>query len=208
MSIPLPSALPLGFGRLPGTVIQYAYTVPDLAAAIDLYVTRFDAGPWFRRGPFTPPQARYRGEPVSMTISLARCFAGDSMIELVQQHDATPSVFNERPHGFHHWAVGVRDMDAAIARFAGFGYPVAFSDVVPSGARIVYMDATADLPGMIELIEMNAQQESMYAAFRDAAAGWDGTRPVREGLRTRSPPSTPTPTTATDRWVWEPAPSP
>jgi hypothetical protein len=169
------------FGRAPGTVIQYAYTVPSLEPAIELYVTRFGAGPWFRRGPFTPPQARYRGAPVSMTISLARCFAGDSMIELIQQHDDAPSVFNERPYGFHHWAVGVRDIDAAIAGYASFGYPEAFSDVVPSGARIVYVDATADLPGMIELIEMNAQQEAMYTAFRDAALSWDGTEPVREG---------------------------
>jgi hypothetical protein len=48
--------------------------------------------------------------------------------------------------------------------------------VVPSGARIVYVDATADLPGMIE---MNAQQEAMYTAFRDSALRWDGTEPVR-----------------------------
>lgn len=169
------------FGRSPGTVIQYAYTVPDLEPAIELYVTRFGAGPWFRRGPFTPPRARYRGAPVSMTISLARCFAGDSMIELIQQHDDAPSVFNERPYGFHHWAVGVRDIDAALSRYASFGYPVAFSDVVPSGARIVYVDATADLPGMIELIEMNSQQEAMYTAFHDAALSWDGAKPVREG---------------------------
>jgi hypothetical protein len=175
------SSFGFGFGRLPGTVIQYAYTVPDLAPAIDRYVTRFAAGPWFVRGPFTPPLARHRGSPVSLTISLARCFAGDSMIELIQQHDDTPSVFTERPHGFHHWAVGVRDLNAAIARYAEFGYPVAFSDVVPSGARIVYVDATADLPGMIELIEMNVQQEDMYTAFRNAALDWDGTDPVREG---------------------------
>ena len=169
------------FGRSPGTVIQYAYTVPSLEPAIELYVTRFGAGPWFRRGPFTPPRARYRGAPVSMTISLARCFAGDSMIELVPQHDDTPSVFNERPYGFHHWAVGVRDIDAAVSHYASFGYPIAFSDVVPSGARIMYVDATADLPGMIELIEMNAQQEEMYAAFHAAALNWDGTDPIREG---------------------------
>ena len=169
------------FGRSPGTVIQYAYTVPSLEPAIELYVSRFGAGPWFRRGPFTPPRARYRGAPVSMTISLARCFAGDSMIELIQQHDSAPSVFNERPYGFHHWAVGVRDIDAAVSRYASFGYPVAFSDVVPSGARIIYVDATAELPGMIELIEMNAQQEEMYAAFRAAALNWDGADPMREG---------------------------
>ena len=52
---------------------------------------------------------------------------------------------------------------------------------MPSGARIVYVDATAELPGMIEIIEMNEGQEAMYARFRAAAVAWDGTDPVRAG---------------------------
>jgi Glyoxalase/Bleomycin resistance protein/Dioxygenase superfamily len=115
-----------------------------------------------------------------MTITLARAFAGDSMIELIQQHEDGPSVFTERGYGFHHWAIGTRDIDAEINRFAAHGYPVAFEDQVPSGARIVYVDATADLPGMIELIEMSSEQEAMYVRFREAAADWDGADPVRE----------------------------
>jgi hypothetical protein len=169
------------FGRGAGEVIQYAYTVPDIAAAMDTYTSRLGVGPWFRRGPFSPPAARYRGGSCPMTITLARVFAGDSMIELIQQHDATPSVFNERGYGFHHWAIGTRDIDTEIRRYAAHGYPVAFEDQVPSGARIVYVDATADLPGMIELIEMNDQQDDMYARFSAAAAAWDGTDPIREG---------------------------
>lgn len=106
------------FGRPPGEVIQYAYTVPDVSAAIEVYVSRLGVGPWFRRGPFTPPAARYRGKPCPMTITLARAFAGDSMIELIQQHDDSPSVFTERGHGFHHWAIGTHDVDAEIRRFA------------------------------------------------------------------------------------------
>jgi Glyoxalase/Bleomycin resistance protein/Dioxygenase superfamily len=170
-----------GFGRSAGEVIQYAYTVPDITAAMSVYTSRFGVGPWFRRGPFSPSAARYRGAPCPMTISLARVFAGDSMIELIQQHDDTPSVFNERGHGFHHWAIATRDIEADIRRFAADGYPVAFEDQVPSGARIVYVDATAELPGFIELIEMNADQEAMYVGFSVAAAAWDGTDPVREG---------------------------
>jgi hypothetical protein len=180
-----PDGPPLAFGRQAGTVIQYAYTVPDVNAAIAVYVDRFGAGPWFRRGPFSPPDARYRGEPCAMTITLARTFAGDSMIELIQQHDDSPSVFTEKirqqGYGFHHWAIGSKDIDRDVARFTGHGYPVAFEDRVPSGARIVYVDATAELPGMIEIIEMNEIQERMYAEFRRAAATWDGTDPIREG---------------------------
>ena len=60
-------------------------------------------------------------------------------------------------------------------------YPVAFEDRVPSGARVVYVDSTADLPGFIEIIEMNDAMQQMYAMFRDEAASWDGTNPIRLG---------------------------
>jgi hypothetical protein len=174
---------PLAFGRPPGTVIQYAYTVADIDVSISLYVDRFRVGPWFVRGPFTPPLARYRGRPAQMTITLARAFAGDTMIELIQQHDESPSIYREvierRGHGFHHFAIGTLDRD--LDRFAAMNYPVAFEDRVPSGARVVYVDSTADLPGFIEVIEMNDAMQQMYAMFRDEAAGWDGTNPIRLG---------------------------
>lgn len=175
----------LPFGRPLGEIIQFAYTVPDVDAALRLYVERFRVGPWYRRGPFAPPRARYRGEPARMTITLARAFHGDTMIELIQQHDDSPSVFRERidkvGYGFHHWAIATRDIERDIERFAADGYPVAFEDWVPSGARIVYVDATAELPGMIELVEMNDVQEQMYARFHQAATDWDGNDPIREG---------------------------
>lgn len=180
-----PPAEPLRFGRPLGEIIQFAYTVADVDAAVRLYVERFGVGPWYRRGPFTPPHARYRGEPAQLTITLARAFHGDTMIEVIQQHDDSPSVFRERidkvGYGFHHWAIATRDIEGDIARFAADGYPVAFEDQVPSGARIVYVDATAELPGMIELIEMNDVQEQMYERFHRAAADWDGGDPIREG---------------------------
>jgi hypothetical protein len=173
------------FGRAPGEVIQYAYTVPDVRAAIAVHVEPLAVGPWFVRGPFSPAQARYRGEPTEMTITLARAFAGDSMIELIQQHNTNPSVYTEvigkRGHGFHHWAIGTRDLDREVERYAAYGYPVALEETVPSGARIVYMDATRELPGMIELIEMTEAQERLLTHFYRAAAHWDGNDLIREG---------------------------
>ena len=132
-----------------------------------------------------PPGARYRGEYTGLTITLARAFSGTAMIELIQQHDDGPSVYREtidrQGYGLHHWAITTLDADAEIARFSRRGYPVVFEDVVPSGARVVYVDATAELPGMIEILEMNEIQEQLYTGFYRAAAAWDGTDPIREG---------------------------
>jgi hypothetical protein len=100
-------------------------------------------------------EATNRGEPTSAQFSLARAFAGHAMVELIEQHDDAPSVYNER------------------------GYDEAYTDLLPSGSRIVYVDSTRDLPGMIELIEYTEEQEPVYDAIHRAASAWDGREPIR-----------------------------
>lgn len=170
-------------GRPVGSIVQYAYTVPDVETAVDRYVEAFGVGPWYIRGPFTPASARYRGAPSSPRLTLARAFAGDSMIELIQQHDDGPSVYREtvaeRGHGFHHWAVGSVDVAADVARWVDGGGTVAFEDVNPSGARIVYIDTGGELPGMVEIIEMTPSMQESYRRLHASSLDWDGTRPKR-----------------------------
>lgn len=173
----------LGFGQPVGGVLQYAYTVPDLTSAMETWTSRLGIGPWFVRGPFSPSTARYRNNPAHFTLSLARAFSGHVMVELIQQHDEYPSIYREfitqRGYGFHHFGVGVHDFDAELARYNADGYEVAFSDTVPNGGRIAYMDTSTDLPGMVELIEMTSAQGQVYTAIYRACLDWDGSEPVR-----------------------------
>jgi hypothetical protein len=131
------------------------------------------------RGPFTPA-ARYRGAPSAATFTLARAFLGPVMVELIQQHDDLPSVYRERPLGFHHWATMPEDYDGELARLHGLGGEPAFEDVLPSGARITYMDMGTSLPGMLELVERTPDQLATYREMHDASVGWDGSDPYRE----------------------------
>jgi hypothetical protein len=173
----------LGFGQPLGAIVQFAYVVDDIERAIADYASRLGVGPWFLRARFQPPSGLYRGQPTSPTFSLARAFAGHAMLELIEQHDDSVSVYHEGPgprrYGFHHWGVMTATFDADVARYAALGYDEAFSDVLPSGSRVVYMDATRDLPGMIELIEHTDAQERVYTQIYTAAVGWDGRDPVR-----------------------------
>jgi hypothetical protein len=163
----------LGFGQPLGAIAQLAFVVADLDAGMRDFGDRLAVGPWFVRERFTPPAGRYRGQPTHPVFSLARGFSGHTMIELVQQHDDTPSVYHEgdgpRRYGFHHFAVMTRDFDADVARYAALGYAEAFSDVLPSGSRVAYVDATRDLPGMIEVIEHTPAQERVYTEMFLAA---------------------------------------
>jgi hypothetical protein len=164
-------------------VFQVAYTVADIEASALAWTQRLSIGPWFVRGPFTPQRATYRGAPTDLSMSVARTFSGETMIELVAQHDDRPSVFRElvqrRGHGFHHWAIATRDLEATLAGYAQQGYEIAFADELPTGASIRYVDTSADLPGMIEVVGLTDAQEAAFAAMRDAAAGWDGADPIR-----------------------------
>jgi hypothetical protein len=76
-------------------------------------------------------------------------------------------------HGFHHWAIGARNFDAAVAEFKSNGCEEAFSDISPRGVRIAYFDTTRDLPGMLEVIEMTAGVEEQYRYMYQAAKDRD-----------------------------------
>jgi hypothetical protein len=173
----------LAFGQPLGGITQFAYVVDDIEGAAADFTERLGVGPWFVRGPFTPPAGRYRGEPTTPLFSLARAFAGHAMVELIQQHDDSPSVYHPvggpRQYGFHHWAILSASFEADIERYAALGYGVAFSDLLPSGSRIVYIDSTADLPGMIELIEHTEAQEQVYDQIYRASIEWHGDDPIR-----------------------------
>jgi hypothetical protein len=173
----------LNFGQPVGGIIQVAYIVEDIQRSMLEFTQRLRIGPWFVSGPFVPPEGLYRGSPTRMRLTLAVGFSGHMSFELIEQHDDLPSVYQEvikaRGYGFHHWGVPVADIDKAVAEHRAQGYEVAFSDRSPRGYRIVYMDTTRDLPGMIELMEMTPALEARYTEMYLASVGWDGADPIR-----------------------------
>lgn len=173
----------LSYGQPLDGITQVAFTVADIESAIDRYVRDLGIGPWFVRGPFTPPKALYRGRPTELSVSLAMTFNGHLMLELVQQHNDVPSIYNAdgrgKRYGFHHFGVATADFDSAARRYAQAGFELVFSDVTPVDTRIAYFDGGDRLPGMIELIEMNSSQEARYSRIHAEAAAWDGHDPIR-----------------------------
>jgi hypothetical protein len=173
----------LSFGQPVGGVVQAAYTVKDIGRRMKDFTARLNVGPWFVTSPFVPSKGFYRGNPTDMSLTLAVAFAGHMMIELIEQHDEKPSVYQEtiklKGYGFHHWAICSKSFDKDVAIYEAAGYPVAFSDLSPRGVRIVYMDTTPDLPGMLEIIETTDALETIYQSYFDAAQNWNGEDPVR-----------------------------
>ena len=118
-----------------------------------------------------------------MSLTLAVGFIGQMTVELIQQHDDAPSVYVEtvaqRGHGFHHWGICTDRFDAEVARYEAEGYSVVFTDISPRGMRIAYIDTSANMPGMVELMEWTPGLQAAYHTYHATAQDWDGSEPVR-----------------------------
>jgi hypothetical protein len=173
----------VGFGQPDDGIIQIAYVVPDIRAAMQTWTLKLNVGPWFLLDHFSGLNPRYRGSDSTADVSLAMSFAGHMNIELIQPNDAEPSVYREwidkRGYGFHHWGRATTNFDEDVARYRAQGHELVFLAGVPSGGSVAYMDTTALLPGYVELIEIGASFEAVFSKFYRASIGWDGTEPVR-----------------------------
>ncbi len=172
-----------GFGQPQGGIIQMAYVVTDLDAAIDHWVHDLKVGPWFRIDHFTGIDPVYRGGPSQADMTIAMAFAGHMLIELIQPNDDHPSVYRElldrSGPGFHHFGVASTDIDGDVAALEAKGYTLAFRAGVPTGGEVAYMDGGADKPGFVEYIEATAAMDETFTRFWRASVDWDGSDPIR-----------------------------
>lgn len=168
---------------LPGVMFQMSWVVRDLDAAMRRWVATTGAGPFFVNPHAVVDRARYRGGPAGHDYTVALAQSGDTQIELIVQHDAIPSIYNEAgdpgPAGtFHHMACFVADAEAEFARYAAMGAPLAFDGWFGT-MRMGYVDTRAQIGCMIELLQHDAAVERIFDHVRQASIGWDGADPVR-----------------------------
>lgn len=173
----------LGFGQKIGQIIQMAYVVEDMEAAIDWWIRDARTGPWFLLESFQGDDHVYRGEKSRADVRIAMAFAGHMQIELIQPKDDHPSVYREtvqaRGHGFHHIGIASADVDAEIAAYEARGYALAFRAGVPTGGSVAYLDGGPTRAGFVELIPATPAMNAGFTAFWRASVDWDGREPIR-----------------------------
>lgn len=172
-----------GFGQDIGRIIQTAYVVKDIHAAIDWWVTSAQTGPWFLLDHFLAEDHVYRGKKSTADVAIAMGFAGSMCIELIQPLDDQPSVYKEtvdqRGYGFHHLGLAVANVDAEIEAYRAKRYEVAFRAGVPTGGAVAYLDNGVNDPGFLELIPATPGMDEVFTRFWAASQNWDGADPVR-----------------------------
>jgi Glyoxalase/Bleomycin resistance protein/Dioxygenase superfamily len=173
----------LGFGQPQTGVFQMAYVVEDIDASMGKWIEELKVGPWFLLPHFSGEGPTFRGEPSDADVALAMAHAGHMLVELIQLNDDKPSVWREGVerlgYGFHHFGVGTLDYDAELARHRDQGHHLAFECAVPTGGRVAYVDTTAELPGYLELIEMDPATDAAFTRFYAQSLAWDGSDPIR-----------------------------
>lgn len=169
----------LPFGQPMNGVVQLAYIVPDIRAAVDYWTESLKGGPWFLIEKLMGPDALYRGKPcVDAVADVAFGFVGHMNIELIQPLTDAPGIHREtvlqRGYGFHHHGIACEDAEADLARYIEKGYKVAFQTTVPTGGKVYYIERTGDQPGFIELIPFNSMAEAAFTKMWRSSLDWDG----------------------------------
>jgi hypothetical protein len=165
---------------------QLAYKVNDLEAAALAHTRAFGSGPFFVLRHVALASSQHRGVERAFDHSSAYGQWGAVMVELVVQHNAEDSALHDMfPHGsgaegLHHAALFVDDLDAAIARFAGEGAPLAQLSVTATGTAFAFVDTRKSLGHMLELYEPSEVLTGFYDFVEGAAKGWDGRDVIRE----------------------------
>jgi hypothetical protein len=162
---------------------QIAYHVPDPERAAQRLARRFGWGPFFLFEHIALARCLYRGAPARFDHTSAYGQAGDLMVELITQHDDSPSVLRERfeatATGVHHVARFVADLPAALEAARADGTAVALEARTASGTDFAMLDTVADLGHMVELYVGEGDLLKFYRYVRRAAEGWDGGTPLR-----------------------------
>jgi hypothetical protein len=168
-------------------VMQNAFIVDDIEAAAMRWIGATGIGPFLHVPHVVLEEYTYRGEKHSgLDFSVMLAQSGGVQIELIEQHCDNPSAYRDTiakgKTGFHHMGIYVADYDAAYSSYADKGF-VAAVDGTFGNMRFSYIDTSAAIGCMIELIEEDPDQTDFFKRIAAAAEGWDGvTDPIRPGF--------------------------
>jgi len=158
-------------------IFQMSWVVRDLEEAALRWHRATGVGPFLINRHLTIDQPLHRGKPNPIDFSIAIAQAGPLQIELVEQHDDRPSCYRDTvPAGqeaMHHVAIMSADYDAALQHYLDRGFEVASSGFFGE-VQFCYVDCTAELGHMVEIVADCAPIRAFFDMVRQAAEEWDG----------------------------------
>jgi len=173
-----------------GAMRQIAFVVSDIDNTMKYWTQTLGIGPFFIKRNIEFSSFIYRGvNTKSPVISIALANSGQIQIELIQQHDDTPSIYKEfldsNSEGFQHvssWMT--RDnMKNRRQELIAQGVNIAQECTLPSsGVNLLYCD-TGNGTGRFIYEIADLLEPAQYERIQNiakAAQDWNGQEPIRE----------------------------
>jgi catechol 2,3-dioxygenase-like lactoylglutathione lyase family enzyme len=173
--------------RLVGPVRQIGHVVRDLDAALRYWTETLGVGPFFVARDMRFQNFRYMGAPApSPCVSLALAYSGPIQIELIAQHDDTPSSYRDflesGREGAQHvstWFADKASYDRAHRKLRDKGMFVRQESTGPD-VRFAYFSQG---DGLYPEMEISEALLPSLAGLNDLAIqqaeAWDGRDPIR-----------------------------
>ncbi|TAL03730.1 MAG: VOC family protein [Rhodospirillaceae bacterium] len=170
-----------------GGFSQLGMIVADADKTMRYMTEKLGIGPFFVIRKITPEHFYFRGAPAAaplMTLGFAQ--VGGMQIEVIQQHNDTPSAYTEflaaGREGAQHASIWLgRDAYTdAREKLIGNGLTIVHESRTPTQGRFAYF--STDVPGgfMVEIAEaLSPGSPTLFDSVAQAAQGWDGTDPIR-----------------------------
>jgi hypothetical protein len=149
-------------------IFQQAYLVNDLRQACQHWSELFHAGPFVLVPNHQTERFVYRGTDREADVSYAFGYLGEMMIQLIEQHDDTPSIYRETyepgREGFHHVGILVGDFARERQRLLDLGFEVA-CELFADNVNAAYFDTR---PAIGCFTELHADPPHILEVF----SGW------------------------------------
>lgn len=173
-----------------GDIRQIAFIVDDIDRAMGLWAETLGVGPFFVKRHIRFSDFVYRGQSgPSPEVSIALANSGYIQVELIQQHDDTPSIYREfidaGRQGMQHvssWTT-TEEQQKKRTVLLEQGYTLAQECVIASsGVRLLYFDTEqGDGACMFEISDLKEPHHyARVMGIRSAHDAWDGQNPTED----------------------------
>ena len=150
---------------------QEAYFVNDVEQACEKWNALYRAGPFVVTHHHKTDAFSYRSTSQEADVSYAFGYLGDMMIQFVQQHDDTPSIYRDMygsgEEGFHHVGILVRDYEGEKQRMLDMGFEMA-CELHADNVDACYIDTRSTTGGFTELHADPPHILQAFASWRRA----------------------------------------
>jgi Glyoxalase/Bleomycin resistance protein/Dioxygenase superfamily len=157
--------------------------MPDLRAAIDMWVTVYGAGPFYLLEHVAFDECTSRGDPAIYDHSSAFGLWGAVPVELQQVHEVRPAE-PARPFSadsgaaVNHVGVTADDPAAESARLESLGFGLTMYARLRE-FEFFWHDATEPFGYCIEVITAGPELDAFWGTVAGGAREWDGRDPIR-----------------------------